>query len=388
MVKNACILLTLFLWVSIPVVAQVQFSDSTFQSLVHQAKAEGKGVMVNAYADWCTLCQKMDSTTFADTTLGNFIDERFLSLSLNAEQGFGIDFAMKYRVSRFPEILFFDSDGHLKFRWEGYVEAPTLKWWIVNSDSAWPHLAPLPYPLDFTLDYPAFYINTYKKRGERSFPTDAEITRFMASRDSITDEVTWGVLSKLVTDYSWVDSVYKYRDTLSKRFGQLEVNNKLQKSVYDRVKVAIKDRSESELYTALRKADIYLGNTAPPIKMRYQLYYYQMQNNWITYAELGSEIARDTSLYDNEWLTEIAQTIHRNTKEPQALSPALKWMKPIIQTDSTYATLGTEAWLYYKLDQIPPAENAANAALKAASQSENIDTSEVEALLKMINLSR
>lgn len=369
-------------------VAQVQFSDSTFQSLVHQAKIEGKNVMVNMYTDWCPLCLKMDSTTYADTTFGNFISDRFLCLSLNAEEGFGIDFAMKYRVSRFPEILFFDSAGHLKYRWEGYIEAPTLKWFIANSDSVWHSLAPLPFPLDFTLDYPAFYRNTYKKRGQRSFPSDAEVTRFMTSRDSITDEVTWGVLSKLVTEIVWGDSIYKYRDILRTRFGQMEVNDKLQKYVYDRVKDAIKDNSESELYTALRKADIYLGKNAPPIKMRYQLYYYQMQGKWITYAELGGEIVRDTSLYDSEWLTEIAQTIHRNTKEPQAVAPALNWMKTIVQSDSSYTTLGTEAWLYYKMDQIPPAENAANAALKAASESEDLDTSEVEALLKMINLSR
>lgn len=368
--------------------AQVQFSDSSFQSLVHQAKAEGKDVMVNAYTTWCVYCHKMDSTVYADTTFGNFINDRFSSLSINAEEGFGIDFAMKYRVSRFPEILFFDSDGHLKYRWEGYMEAPNLQWFITNSDSVWPNLAPLPSPLDFVLDYPDFYRNTYKKRGERSFPTDAEITRFMASRDSITDEVTWGVLSKLVTDYAWADSVHKYSDILSSRFESVEVNDKLQKFIYDRVKDAIKDNSESELYAALRKADKYLGENAPMFKMRYQLYFYQMQNNWITYAELGSEIARDTSLYDYQWLTEIAHTIHRNTKEPQAVAPALNWMETIVKSDSTYTTLGAEAWLYYKLDKIKPAENAANAALKAASAKEKSDTSEVEALLKMINLSR
>lgn len=371
-----------------PAVAQVQFSDTTFQALIQQSKDENKGVMVNVYTNWCTLCHKMDSTVFADTSFGSFLNQRYLSLSLNAEEGFGIDFAMKYRIQRFPEILFFNSDGHLKFRLEGYLQAPALEHFIIDTDSLEQYLAPLPYPLDFVLDYPDFYRNSFKKRGERSFPSEVQITKFMASRDSITDEVTWGVLSKLVTDYTWADSVYKYRDILSKRYGQLEVNDKLQNFVYGQVKAAIKDNSESELYAGLRKADKYLGDRAPKFKMRYQLYFYQMQKKWITYAELGSEIARDSSLYDTAWLTEIAQTIHRNTKEPQAITPALNWMKTIVKTDSTYNTLGTEAWLYYKLENITPAENAADAALRAASAKKNIDTSEVEALLKMINLTR
>lgn len=378
----------LFLFLSRAAIGQVQYLDTTFRAALSIAERQEKGVLVNLHTDWCGLCQKMDSLVFADSGFGDFVNPRYVSLSLNAEEGLGIDFAMKYRVNTFPQVLFFDPQGHLLFRLTGYLSKESFKSIIAYRNTNQNYLEPLPHPLNFSLDYPEFYRNTYKTRSERSFPTNAQLAAFMASRDSITDEVTWGVLSRLVTNPLYADSVQKYREILIRRYGKLEVRAKLQEFVYAQVKEAIKNKDESELIRALEKVDLYLGERSTQHKIRYQLYFYQMMDDWQKYANLGVQIANDSTLFDTDWLTKIAQTLHRNTDDSTVLKPASEWMKPIAETKPTYATLGTLAWLDYKLGNTDLAQHESEAALAIAIEEKVKDTTEVEALQKILKIAK
>lgn len=380
--------ITLFTFPPVSILAQVQFSDSSFQSVITQAQHEEKKVMVHAYTDWCGSCHKMDSIVFADTTVGKLINKKFLSLRINAEEGFGIDFAMKYRINIFPQILFFDNQGHLRYRWIGYAGVDNFNSILSYVDSAKAEFAPLPNPLNFELDYPTFYRNTYKKRRDRSFPTDAQLKAFMTTRQTITDEVTWGVLSKLVTEQSYSDTILKYRPILNSRYGEFEVNDKLGKLTYAQVKTAIKDRNEALLMDALEKTETYFGDRSGTYKLRYRLYFYQMTGDWQSYVDIGTELAADTLNHDDDRLSEMAQAIYRNTNRKQILKPALDWMQDITEAVPTYENLCTLAFLNYKLNHIDLAEKQAEQALAAAKRDSITDTTEIEALQKMLNLTR
>lgn len=377
------------LWLSLlmyfPARAQVVFTDTSYIHLFEAASLQEKGVMIDAYTDNCFYCKKMDSTAFADTAFGKFCNDRFIASRINAEEGFGIDFAMKYRIGAFPQVLIFDASGHLLYRWIGYANARMLQSFIHYQDSAGNFLQPLPQPFNFELDYPDFYRNTFKKRPDRSYPDPGQVKQFLSGRD-VTEEVTWGVMSALATDPSWMDSILHHRDELNHRYSSLEVNSALQKFVFAEVKEAIKDVDEGRLFRALRMADRSFGADASEHRLRYSLYYYQMTGNWEGYLHQGESLVSDPVLYDSEKLTEIAQTLYRNTHNTALLEPAQKWMIPIVQTHKTYETVSTLAWLNFKLGHTEIAAVEAAEALRIAKDQEIKDTTETEALVKQINL--
>lgn len=77
------------------------------------AKAKGKPVMLDFYADWCTSCQIMESTTFKDpqveAALKNFI---VLKVDITANNAQDKALLRQYGVVAPPTFLFFNKKGY------------------------------------------------------------------------------------------------------------------------------------------------------------------------------------------------------------------------------------------------------------------------------------
>ena len=358
---------------------QVEFTNIPFLEAVNQASAQGKHVYVNCTTEWCTPCKKMDAETFTDSLLGIAINDRFISIKVDLEEGEGIDFAIKFRSSMVPQHLFFDGNGYLVYRNWGLLN-PIEFLDVANlALELPPALAPLPHPLDFKLDYPNWYRDFRKAPNDRIFPTDEQIETFLASRDSITDEVSWAVISTLPTPEKYAEVIAENKAILSARYDKNEVLEELSSYVYKDVKKAIKNNSEPELYSALRKADRLLESDAEAYKFRYRLYYYQMTFDWQAYAEVGAELSRNKELGEAYWLNDLAINIYQNTSEYKPVKEALTWMYIVIETEEAYPYLLTTAHLEYTLGNRDKAIELTKRGLPAAF--EWMDTTEGEDFL-------
>ncbi|WP_094092261.1 protein-disulfide reductase DsbD [Legionella clemsonensis] len=97
--------------------AKPNFSVETVSTVseVQQAiaKAKGKPVMLDFYADWCTSCQVMESTTFKDpqveAALKNFI---VLKVDITANNAQDKALLRQYGVVAPPTFLFFNKHGN------------------------------------------------------------------------------------------------------------------------------------------------------------------------------------------------------------------------------------------------------------------------------------
>lgn len=358
---------------------QVEFSNITFEDAVKQANSQGKHVYVNGSTEWCAPCKKMDAETFSDSALSVEINRRFISMKVDLEKGEGIDFAMKFRSIMVPQHLFFDGNGYLIYRNWGLLNATEFLNIANFALDSTPALAPLPHPLDFKLDYPDWYRDFRKGPNDRTFPTDEEIELFLTSRDSLTDEVSWAVLSTLPTPEKYAEVIAENKTILSARYGKAEVLEELSSYVYKDVKQAIKNSSESELYSALRKADKLLGSNAEGYKFRYRLYYYQMAFDWQAYAEVGAELSRNKDLGEAYWLNDLAVNIYQNTAEYKPIKEALTWMYAVIDAEESYPYLLTTAHLEYTLGNRDKAIELTKRGLAAAF--DWMDTTEGEDFL-------
>lgn len=89
------------------------------------AKAAGKPVMLDYYADWCTDCVRMEQSTFRDPRVAAKL-KGFVMLQADVTDQFNPDTQpLKDRFGVFgpPAMLFFDADGELKEKLYGYRNA-------------------------------------------------------------------------------------------------------------------------------------------------------------------------------------------------------------------------------------------------------------------------
>lgn len=90
----------------------VNFEEMTLEEAIKKAKQNGKSIMIDYYTDWCVPCKELDKHIFQDTTISRFINEKFVSLKINAEKEDGIKLGKKYQLPQaYPTVLFLDSEG-------------------------------------------------------------------------------------------------------------------------------------------------------------------------------------------------------------------------------------------------------------------------------------
>lgn len=92
----------------------IKWQPFTEQALV-DAQKQGKGVIIDAYADWCIPCKELDQLTFTDNDVRGEA-EKFVTLKLdltsddpNTEAGRA---RSRYKIVGVPTILFLDGKGN------------------------------------------------------------------------------------------------------------------------------------------------------------------------------------------------------------------------------------------------------------------------------------
>jgi len=94
---------------------------------LERAKAEDKMVFIDFYTSWCLPCKLMDEDVFTDKAFGDYMNQHFVSVKINAEQGNGPNLAALYGVKSYPTLLFVDLNGRVISRKEGAAYQTELR---------------------------------------------------------------------------------------------------------------------------------------------------------------------------------------------------------------------------------------------------------------------
>ncbi len=105
---------------------ELLFTTGEWNDVLSKAKKSGKYIFVDAYATWCGPCKKLKSTTFKEQEVISYFNENFINFSIDTEKGSGIMLSKKWEVLMYPTLLFFDSNGKLLFKHEGFVDGNKL----------------------------------------------------------------------------------------------------------------------------------------------------------------------------------------------------------------------------------------------------------------------
>jgi thiol-disulfide isomerase/thioredoxin len=81
-----------------------------------QARASGRPVLVDFWAEWCHWCHELDRTTYADPDVVA-LSAGFVGVKVNAEGSLGeIELARRYQVASLPTMAFLSPQGRLLLR--------------------------------------------------------------------------------------------------------------------------------------------------------------------------------------------------------------------------------------------------------------------------------
>ena len=110
----------------------------SWQQIQEKAKEENKFIFVDCFATWCAPCKLMDQMVYANDSVANYINNKFISVKVQMDSTKSDNDQVRYwykdaraiqgqySINAFPTFLFFTPDGKLVHREAGYKNWPVF----------------------------------------------------------------------------------------------------------------------------------------------------------------------------------------------------------------------------------------------------------------------
>jgi len=92
---------------------------------VARAKATGKPVLVDTYADWCAQCKELDETTWPDPEVAAWIQANAVPVRIDTDRK-RKDLASRLGILSYPTVLLLDGDGRELRRLLGFQKPAAM----------------------------------------------------------------------------------------------------------------------------------------------------------------------------------------------------------------------------------------------------------------------
>jgi thiol:disulfide interchange protein len=94
------------------------FHKLGYDEALEKARAEKKPVMIDFYADWCGPCKMLESATFRDATVRQFLRDKTIAIRVNADYHAALK--QLHNVTNLPCLIFLNGEGQEVGRITGY----------------------------------------------------------------------------------------------------------------------------------------------------------------------------------------------------------------------------------------------------------------------------
>ena len=91
----------------------IEFFHGTYEEALQKARAEGKQIFVDVYTSWCGPCKMMAKNVFTRQEVGDYYNNKFVCLKLDAEKESSHAFFKHYQANGYPSFFWLDARGNL-----------------------------------------------------------------------------------------------------------------------------------------------------------------------------------------------------------------------------------------------------------------------------------
>jgi thiol:disulfide interchange protein len=104
----------------------IHFIEDDWNLALKTAHDQNKLVFLDIYATWCGPCKMLKQYTFTDSSVGEFFNKNFISVSVDGEKGVGPQLAQQYSIEGYPTLVVADATGKPVLLTVGYIPADVL----------------------------------------------------------------------------------------------------------------------------------------------------------------------------------------------------------------------------------------------------------------------
>ena len=363
----------------------ITFIDSSWSSILVQAKAQNKMIFLDAYAVWCGPCKWMSSNMFTNDSIADYYNKTFICASLDMEKGAGIQLAKVYKVKAYPTLLFITPDGEMVHKRVGapqkvqdYLDMGVIA--LTPGEG----LSDCEKKFQAGDRDPQFILKYLGRLKDAYTPVDEPLKQYFSTpKDTnLLSRPNWEIIYQYLTnaDLPVFDYLLKHQQDYAKLYTADSVNSKIY-NVYLQSLIAIK-----------RSRTLNLEETYKILKQKIMDSGYDQAEKVIFTADL-STISNDKFLEfayngvdkwyldDYDMLYRLSKAVLNNTKEVKYLEKAASWAKRSIELKSTAENNDTYAGLMFKLGKKEEAVKFEKTALELATK-EKLPLKEYEGNLK------
>ena len=121
--KNLLATLSIALMCFVASAEGISFEHISLDEAIAKAKAENKPIFIDVYATWCGPCKYLSREVFVEDELGNYMNENFINLKLDGEEGDGDYLMAQFGLDAYPTMLYLSADKEELNRIVGAVSA-------------------------------------------------------------------------------------------------------------------------------------------------------------------------------------------------------------------------------------------------------------------------
>lgn len=363
----------------------VNFATGTWEEVLQKAKAENKYIMVDAFTDWCGPCKRMDAEKFHNNAeVANFVNANFISYKADCEKSPNAAIAIKFKVTSYPTLLFFNPQGQLILRSLGYTSnqkvflEPFQKAIAIKDKKVFAYDSKVLNP-----GFPAIYTDAFKVDGTNAKRHSAEeVLQYLDGQKDKFSEVNWAVLYVYSFpgkyEQFFIDNYEKYQGLYKS-----EASDAIRKIANKHVSVAMKNKDEKDLDIAIAMVQKYIPDQSEDLLPGWQINFYKSNGQWQKYADaIEVELKKDPDV-DVQYLNQFCWPIYEQCNDITVINQAVGWLDSRSAKLRTYEVLDTYASLLYKANRLDDAEQYALKAIKVGEDDDkNVD--DTKALLVKI----
>lgn len=358
----------------------IHFFEGSLADAQMIAAEEQRPVFVQLSADWCLPCRQMEKNVFPLPSVGEFYNQNFINIKLDAESFDGIELKRNYNAQTVPESFFFDSKGRLMLReggFKGEQEILTLGKKILKKhpkpkNSRVVIVSPPSNSSSSNHTDDEIIGNSYEGTTSNSSNLYAHKSGFELFLMRLTGSIgkphnmEWVYHNAENFDSKAMNTLLRQKNRFNDYYGESTVNQHIKSILYTKLAIATGDRNEDlykQILKVVKKSDL---PEADFLKIELQSRYFEGIGDDESFVKVNRQFMRKYKGKDPAVFHRKAWEIHDHSNSKADLLKAIDWVETSVKLNPQFYNYETLAKFYDEAGKKRKARKAANWAIEYA----------------------